>query len=242
MKRCFFPIALIALLSCNNHPENTTSQPADSGNVMMEDKDKDKAQEAAGTYRQLPELIAHLTETETGIADPIRNIQEQNDFCNQASLMRSASWQKADERYRQFAQDQAGHKYINVFRQYGAYVILVNLNLLAESSPEALLKIWFYTDELVKSGAVNAPLISAGLSQLKEHGFSAAKIRELADSAEKQLQANSKYAEVKKSVQQYVNQAMSATRDPKYAAEDENHIRVFRLIQEAEENIHALAQ
>lgn len=193
-------------------------------------------------YRQIPALTGHLSTEETGIADPVRSIDEQNDFCNQASLMRDASWQKADERYRQFAQDQADHKYLNVFRQYGAYVIMVKLNLLAESSPEALLKIWFYTDELIKSGSFNAPLIAAGLHQLKEHGFSATKVRELADSAEKQLQSNRKYAELKKSLQEHVNQAISATRDPKYAAEDENHLRVFRLIQEAEENIHALAQ
>lgn len=237
MKHCFFPIALTALLSCNQHPAGTSSHPADTTATMT----KDSIPLAAGEYRLLPSLISHLTEEETGISDPVRNIQEQDDFCNQAPLMDGGSWQQGDKAYREFIRQHADHQYIKVFRQYGAYILLVKLGLLTAATPEALENIAFYADELIKSNSINAALISSALRQLKEHGFSETKIRELAGNAEKQLQNNSRYAALKKSLQQSVNQAISATRDPKYAAEDENMIRVYRLTQEGEENIHALA-
>ncbi|SKA36282.1 hypothetical protein SAMN04488128_10477 [Chitinophaga eiseniae] len=237
MKHCFFTVALITLLSCNQHPATTSSLPADTTDSMT----KDSIRLAAGEYRLLPSLISHLTEKETGINDPVRNVQEQDDFCSQAPLMDGGSWQQADKAYREYVRQHADHQYINVFRQYGAYIILVKLHLLAASTPEAPENIAFYADELITSNSINAALISSALRQLEAHGFSATKIRELAVSAEKQLQNNSGYAALKKSLQQSVNQAISATRDPKYAADDENMIRVYRLTQEGEATIHALA-
>nr|WP_295863405.1 hypothetical protein [uncultured Chitinophaga sp.] len=237
MKHCFFPIALTALLSCNQHPASTSSQSADTTDTMI----KDSIRLAISEYKMIPSLINHLTEAETGIDDPVRNIQEQDDFCNRALLMDGGSWLQGDKAYREYIRQHAGHQYINVFRQYGAYILLVKLDLLAAGTPEALENIAFYTDELIKSNSINAALMSSALRQLTAHGFSAAKIRELAGNAEKQLQNNSRYAALKKSLQQSMNQAISATRDLKYAAEDENMIRVYRLTQEGEENIHALA-
>ncbi|HVI49041.1 MAG TPA: hypothetical protein VM802_29515, partial [Chitinophaga sp.] len=166
MKSYLSLIIVIVFISCNNnYKKETLPQKSESENLVKKDKDDAGIQSSNLAYKQLPPLIKYLTSEETGIVDPVQNIKEQEDFLNQGFPVgvkllewkekQGNSWQKADRMYLEFIDQHKDHKYVSDFRQYGSYVILVKLNLLAESSAQGLEKIYFYLNELVKANSIN---------------------------------------------------------------------------------------
>ncbi|WP_343746209.1 hypothetical protein [Chitinophaga sp.] len=251
MKRYLYLTTVVAVLSCNNNVKDRTVPPKpESVNLVKKDKDDAEVQGARLGYKQLPPLIKYLTSAETGITDPVQNIKAQEDFLSEglpvgASLLewkekQGNSWEKADKLYADFVNQHKDHKYISDFRQYGAYVILVKLNLLGDDSPEGLEKIYFYLNELVKGNSINTPLISYGLSKLKEKGFPETKISDLANKVKDNLQSSSRFTSFKSNLKQSISQPSAKKKE--HAAEEENHVKIYQMIEEGENNIKLLAQ
>ncbi|MFN8355241.1 MAG: hypothetical protein U0Y10_12375 [Spirosomataceae bacterium] len=76
-------------------------------------------------------------------------------------------WKIVDQEYRQILRKYESHTYINMLRQVVAQNILLKKGLLDNDSKDATNAISFYTDELIKGGSTNTPLIYSCLARLK---------------------------------------------------------------------------
>lgn len=78
------------------------------------------------------------------------------------------SWQEADKMYQNFYNKEQKHIYINGFRWRASQVILADLELLGDSSPEAIDKIAFYTQEMIEAGSYNLDFLNYCFNKLSQ--------------------------------------------------------------------------
>lgn len=164
-------------VSCNNVSKlNPESQERPDPMTRFIQQDKRAAQAQIADYKAIPEMIGYLSPQESGIKDSYENILKQNAFFAPAipaegpkrlQWEQGMTWQKADSIYTAFVNKNYGNRFINGFRDLGAYEILVRLGLLTDNSPLSDQKINYYLHELVKSKSMNTPLIEACMKRLE---------------------------------------------------------------------------
>lgn len=99
----------------------------------------------------------------------------------------SVSWQKADKMYHNFYNQNHTHPYIDKFRWHASQVILADLELLGDKSPEAIDKIAFYTQEMIEAGSDNLDFLYYCFNKLAQTKY-ARKINTWAKTALKRFE------------------------------------------------------